>query len=150
MIERDKIFIGGEWRPSSGDGVMPDRDASGETYEVYALRYAARGGTKATEYYGFERYGEPSAPCPLNYYFWLARSDDRTILVDCGYSTERAREQGRYEHNDPNNDPLDVLGLLGVKPADVDHVVISHMHYDPRGEPPSVPQCDVQHGAGGV
>ncbi len=106
---------------------------SEETYEVYALRYASREGEKAREYYGFHRYGEPNAPCPLDYFFWLARNDHRTILVDCGYSKDRAREKGRYTQNHPNNDALETLSYLGVRPEDVDHVVLSHMHQDHVG-----------------
>ena len=104
--------------------------ASDETYEVYALRYASRQGRKATEYYGYGRYGDPDGPCVLDYYFWLARNAERTVLVDCGYSAERARERGRRQDNEPNTDPIEVLALLGIEPADVDHVIISHMHPD--------------------
>jgi glyoxylase-like metal-dependent hydrolase (beta-lactamase superfamily II) len=106
---------------------------SEETYEVYALRYASRPTRKATEYYGYARYGDPDGPCALDYYFWLARNADRTVLIDCGYSTERARERGRYLNNDPNTDPIEVLALLGIEPDDVDHVIISHMHPDHIG-----------------
>jgi glyoxylase-like metal-dependent hydrolase (beta-lactamase superfamily II) len=115
---------------SEGKVVVPNSE---ETYEVYALRYASREGEKAREYYGFHRYGEPNAPCPLDYFFWLARNDHRTILVDCGYSKDRAKEKGRYTQNHPNNDALETLSYLGVRPDDVDHVVLSHMHQDHVG-----------------
>ena len=104
-----------------------------DVYEVYALRYASREGEKAREFYGFYRYEEPNEPCPLDYFFWLARNEHRTILVDCGYSRDRAKEKGRYQQNRPNNDALETLSYLGVRPDDVDHVVLSHMHKDHVG-----------------
>jgi glyoxylase-like metal-dependent hydrolase (beta-lactamase superfamily II) len=109
----------------------PNRADSNESYEVYTLRFASRHGSKAKEFYGYQWYGEPDEPCSLDYLFWLVRNHHRTILVDCGYSREAAHT--RYRHNHPNNDPLEVLALMDVAPSDVDHVVVSHMHYDHCG-----------------
>jgi len=102
-------------------------------YKVYALRYGARPGEKSKEYLGFAMYGEPDGPAPLDYFFWVARNDDRIVLFDTGYNKDTAARAGRYLQNDPHNDPLDVLALLDIAPEDVDHIVITHMHHDHVG-----------------
>src|SRR2546430_2267114 len=99
-------------------------------YEVYALRYASLPERRASEsFYRFDLYGEPDRPAPMDFFFWLVRNNDRTLLVDCGYTREVALARGR----DPGNDPLELLSRLDVRPADVDHVILSHMHYDHVG-----------------
>src|ERR1700722_20387608 len=102
---------------------------SDDTYEVYALRYAARPGEKSKEFYGFALYDEPDGPCGLDYFFWVARNRSRTILIDTGYDRAVAAREGRYIHNHPNHDPLELLALLNISPEDVDHVLITHMHH---------------------
>jgi glyoxylase-like metal-dependent hydrolase (beta-lactamase superfamily II) len=120
---------------------MPDSPEAEEPYEVYALRYAARQGRKSREFLGFHKYGEPDEPCTLDYFFWLARNGQRTVLVDCGYSAARAREKNLYTGNSPNHDPLEILSHLGVSPGEVDHVVLSHMHHDHVGNVDKFPNA---------
>lgn len=99
-------------------------------YEVYALRYATRSNTTAREtYYRYELYGEPDEQITTGYYFWLIRNRRRTVLVDCGYSEEKAAQRGRTF----TTLPLELLSGLDVRPEDVDHVVLSHMHFDHVG-----------------
>jgi glyoxylase-like metal-dependent hydrolase (beta-lactamase superfamily II) len=99
-------------------------------YEVHALRYATRSNTTASgTYYRFELYGELDGPITTGYYFWLIRNRERTVLVDCGYSEEKAARRGRAF----DTLPLELLSRLDVRPGDVDHVVLSHMHFDHVG-----------------
>jgi len=100
------------------------------TYDVHALRYATRSNTTAQgTYYRFELYGEPDEQVTTGYYFWLVRNHERTVLVDCGYSEEKAAERDRGF----TTLPLELLSRMDVRPADVDHVVLSHMHFDHVG-----------------
>jgi glyoxylase-like metal-dependent hydrolase (beta-lactamase superfamily II) len=105
---------------------MPEPE---DQYEVYALRYAARGTSKASEFHRYELYGEPNEPIGLDYFFWLVRNNERTVLVDCGFDRERAAAKNRFQ----DTDPVELLSRMDVSPADVDHVVITHMHYDHVG-----------------
>lgn len=57
------------------------------------------------------------------------RNGSRTVLVDCGYDDVRARARG-YLHT---HHPLELLSRFGVLPEDVDHVVLSHLHFDHIG-----------------
>jgi hypothetical protein len=35
-------------------------------------------------------------PYPMDYFFWLARNSDRTVLVDCGYDRSRGEQRGMF------------------------------------------------------
>lgn len=99
------------------------------SYEVYALRYASRDTMASEKYYRYELYAEPDKEYRTDYYFWLARNNERTVLVDCGYSEMSATARNRRV----DTHPIDLLARLDVSPADVDHVVLSHMHFDHVG-----------------
>jgi glyoxylase-like metal-dependent hydrolase (beta-lactamase superfamily II) len=99
------------------------------TYEAYALRYGGITVTKATKYYRYDVYGEPDERVGLDFFFWLLRNDERTVLVDCGYDDVRTAARGYLQ----DHRPVELLSRLGVSSEDVDHVVLSHMHFDHIG-----------------
>jgi len=95
-------------------------------YEVFAIRYATRGGKRANHFIG----GDPhDAPMPMDYYLWLVRGNGRTIVVDTGFGPEVAARRGRTLLRLP----AEGLALLDVEAAAVKDVVISHLHYDHVG-----------------
>ncbi|OZF25674.1 hypothetical protein CH296_26525 [Rhodococcus sp. 14-2496-1d] len=101
-------------------------------YDAFALRYAAlpeAESRKSTAYFHYGIYGEPDAHYPMDYYFWLVRNQDRTVLVDCGYDRERGRRRNRLQETDP----VELLARMGTTPSEIDHVVLTHMHYDHVG-----------------
>lgn len=98
-------------------------------YEAYALRYAHRSGEKSAEFFRYDAYGEDDQDWGVDYYFWMLRNDERTVLVDCGFDEQSAGELGRTIETHP----LELLDRLGVAADSVDHIVISHMHYDHIG-----------------
>jgi glyoxylase-like metal-dependent hydrolase (beta-lactamase superfamily II) len=65
----------------------------------------------------------------MDYFVWLIRNAERTIVVDTGFSAEIAKRRKR-EHL---RAPKDGLALLGVKAEAVRDVIITHMHYDHVG-----------------
>lgn len=99
------------------------------TYEVHALRYATREVHKSAEYHRFGVYGEADEPVSMAYYLWLIRNGERTVLLDTGFDRERAARRPRIQ----DVDPVELLARMDVAPADVDHVVVSHMHFDHIG-----------------
>jgi glyoxylase-like metal-dependent hydrolase (beta-lactamase superfamily II) len=104
----------------SADGNRPG-------YEVFAIEYGAMTLPKASYFHNYGHYGEPDTPAPISFYFWLIRRDDLVVLVDCGMRIDYASAKG---FDVQGVDPEQALRRAGVEPADVDHVVISHLHFD--------------------
>ena len=95
-------------------------------YEVFAIRYARRDARRAEHFIGGDPHDEPM---PMDYFVWLIRNAERTIVVDTGFNPEVAAERKREYLRAPKAG----LALLGVKAEDVRDVVITHMHYDHVG-----------------
>jgi len=98
-------------------------------WEVVAVRYATRT-TRAREVYlNHHVYGEPDRDVQMDYFFWVVRNDERTVLIDTGFTPEVGRSRGRTM-----TCPVpEALQRLHVDPAEVDTVVITHAHYDHTG-----------------
>lgn len=95
-------------------------------YDVFAIRYARRDARRHEHFVG----GDPhDAPMPMDYFVWLIRNADRTIVVDTGFSSEVAAKRKREYLRTPKEG----LALLGVNADEVKDVVITHMHYDHVG-----------------
>jgi glyoxylase-like metal-dependent hydrolase (beta-lactamase superfamily II) len=98
-------------------------------YEVFAVRYATRGASRSDVYHHFELYGEPDAELGMDYFFWILRDGERTVLVDTGYAVEAGERRGRTTLVPP----IDGLAQAGVVPANVGHLILTHLHYDHTG-----------------
>ncbi|PBC43771.1 hypothetical protein CJ178_21120 [Rhodococcus sp. ACPA4] len=98
-------------------------------YSVHALRYSQSVGERSSFFYRYDLSGQPDAEQSVDWFFWLLRSGDKTVLVDCGYDNDRAARKGRIQ----GTNPLALLSRMGVSPASIDHVVVSHAHYDHVG-----------------
>jgi len=108
-------------------------------YEVLAVRYGARTASKSDSYLNFHVYGEPDAEFPMDYYFWVVRDGERTILFDCGFGAEAGRRRGRTLLVEP----VTALRALGIDPATVTQLVVTHAHYDHIGNLQSFPAAEV-------
>jgi glyoxylase-like metal-dependent hydrolase (beta-lactamase superfamily II) len=108
---------------------MPANDAAVGEREVLAIRYASKTRTLSEEFQSFDLYGQPDAPCTMANYFWVVRDPEQTVLVDTGFSVETARKRSRpFEV-----EPFEALDRIGIAPTDVDHVVLTHLHFDHIG-----------------
>ena len=95
-------------------------------YEVYAIRYATVARKGAENFIG----GDPhEAGDRMDYFVWLARNGDRTIVIDTGFNAEAAVRRKR----DFLRSPAEGLKLLGVDAATVKDVIVTHLHYDHIG-----------------
>src|SRR5258708_454117 len=65
---------------------------SREAYEVYAVKYATRDGTRSANFIGRHPH---DAPMPKAYCVWLIRNAERTFVVDTGFSEGMARQRTR-------------------------------------------------------
>lgn len=96
------------------------------SYEVYAIRYARRDARRHEHFVG----GDPhDAPMPMDYFVWLIRNAERTIVVDTGFTAEVAAKRKREYLRTPKAG----LALMDVNAETVSDVIITHMHYDHVG-----------------
>jgi glyoxylase-like metal-dependent hydrolase (beta-lactamase superfamily II) len=103
-------------------------------YQLYAIRYATRGGRRADHFIG----GDPhDAPMPMDYFVWLAVDGDRSVVIDAGFTEATAKKRGRTFLRCP----VAALELLGVDGTQVKDVVLTHLHYDHVGNFHRFPQA---------
>ncbi|MER5437697.1 N-acyl homoserine lactonase family protein [Streptomyces sp. NPDC002790] len=97
---------------------------------VHALRYSSSPGRRASEvYYHHGLYGEPDDAVGMDYFFWLVRTPTKTVVVDCGFSTGTAAIRDRRIDTPAE----ELLARMGTSLESVDHVVLTHMHFDHVG-----------------
>jgi glyoxylase-like metal-dependent hydrolase (beta-lactamase superfamily II) len=107
--------------------------------EVLAIRYCTRATNRAENYLNQHLYGEPNTDIQMDYYFWVIRDGARTILVDTGFSPaagDRRRRAGWTT-------PAGALPTVGIDPASVDAIVVSHAHWDHTGNLHQFPQAQI-------
>jgi glyoxylase-like metal-dependent hydrolase (beta-lactamase superfamily II) len=112
---------------------------SGTRYEVLAVRYATRSTTKSECFYRYASYGEPDAPLQMDYFFWLLRGAGGTVLVDVGFDPVVGERRGRT----CLCPPVEALARLGVAPATVSQIVLTHLHYDHVGNLAAFPDAEL-------
>lgn len=95
-------------------------------YEVYAIKYAE---ARRTPQECFLMPDPHEGPMPMDFFVWLIRGGGRTILVDTGFNHARAKARKR----EILRLPTEGLERLGVKPGDVETVIVTHLHYDHAG-----------------
>ena len=98
-----------------------------EPYEVYAIKYAELKDRPARDIFLSADLHE--APVDMDYYVWLLRNSERSILVDTGFNLSTAEMRGRCFVRCPG----DGLRVLGEDPARLTDIIITHLHYDHVG-----------------
>ena len=92
-------------------------------YEIYALKYAGpftSSGAFLMWFKEWERIEE------RNYYFWCIKGENDTVIVDTGISPELAKQKGLKGYVSPEK----VLSRININAEEVQHVVITHIHWD--------------------
>ncbi len=113
--------------------------SDGPRYDVIAVRYGTRQTTKSDVFLHHARYGEPDGPVQMDYFFWVLRDAERTILVDCGFNEASGARRGRTMLCPP----AVALRRLGIEPADVGMLIVTHAHYDHVGNLDQFPAAEV-------
>ena len=114
-------------------------EAAESTYEVLAVRYATRETTKSECYLRYHSYGQPDAPLRMDYFFWILRNGERTVLVDTGFDPAVGARRGRT----CLCPPVEALARLGVARESVSTVILTHLHYDHTGNVGAFPLAEL-------
>ncbi|MGB6105308.1 MAG: N-acyl homoserine lactonase family protein [Pusillimonas sp.] len=95
-------------------------------YEVYAIRYAHKESRRADNFIG----GDPhDGPMPMDYFVWVAVHNGKAVVIDTGFTAEVAKTRARNYLRCP----VDSLKLLELDGDEVEHVIITHLHFDHVG-----------------
>ena len=98
-----------------------------EAYEILAVKYAERLNRVRAE--SFIAADDHNAPHPMDYFVWVVRNGRRTIVVDTGFDEAEGTKRGRTVLRTPAS----ALATIGIAAADIDDVVVTHLHYDHAG-----------------
>lgn len=93
------------------------------------MRYGTLTTSRSALFASYQVYGQPDGPLQMDYFFWVARNADHTVLIDTGFAADVARRRGR----EVLSSPREALARLGIDLASVSHVVLTHFHYDHIG-----------------
>jgi glyoxylase-like metal-dependent hydrolase (beta-lactamase superfamily II) len=94
-------------------------------YHIYAVRYAHRQCTTSECFYGDYH----AAPMAMDYFVWALTNGTETVVVDLGFTEAVGTRRGRQFLRCPGKG----LAEIGVDCASVQHVILSHFHYDHVG-----------------
>ena len=96
------------------------------TWEAYAIRYARHDRPASDNFLGGDAH---DVAMPLDYFVWAVVGPEKTYVVDTGFGIEEARARKR----ELIRSPAEGLKELGIEPAKVEDVILTHMHYDHAG-----------------
>ncbi|CAN5391086.1 N-acyl homoserine lactonase family protein [soil metagenome] len=99
-----------------------------QPFDVFAIRYAHHGGRRPFDNYigGGDFHDADSA---LDYFVWVLRRGSEVYLVDTGFAEAAATARGR----NLLVRPAAALALLGIDASTLEHVILTHLHYDHAG-----------------
>lgn len=104
------------------------------THRIYAIRYGHLQRNSDLNFLGGDEHAQSM---PLDYFVWVIKSTQRTIVVDTGFAPAAAAQRGRTLLR-----PVaEGLAAIGVQPQEVRDVIITHMHYDHAGNMPLFPNA---------
>ena len=97
------------------------------TYELYAVKYGEFS-RPASHNFAFAA-DVHDGPMPLDFFVWVAKSPERTFVIDTGFdhATGQRRERAILRN------PAEGLAAIGVDASQVEDVIVTHMHHDHAG-----------------
>lgn len=107
------------------------------TYEVHALRFASVSiPTRSAFLVPAPATGDPhESGQALDFYVWAIRGHGRTVVVDMGFDTDGCVQRRPVRQHDPAR----LLQAIGIDPATVPDVVVTHLHFDHAGNSAAFP-----------
>lgn len=98
-----------------------------ETYEVLAVKYAEMKDRWRRD--NFIMADDHDAEMPIDFFIWVIRNANRTIVVDCGFDHKEAAARGRAI----TQTPAEALKHCGVEADALETMIVSHLHFDHAG-----------------
>ena len=101
-------------------------------YELYGFDH---GSCNTAEFLVFNG-SESRATRPFRLYVWIARSKDRTVVIDPGAPDPEVFNRMTYDYcpggwvQTPEQTTPAILERAGIRPEDVSDVILTHLHYD--------------------
>ena len=89
-------------------------------YRIYAVQYAERETVSSEVFYADHH----DTPMTMAYFVWAITDGTRTVVVDLGFTEAVAARRGRRFLRGPERG----LAEIGIDPAGVEHVIITHFH----------------------
>ena len=95
-------------------------------YEIYAIKFAGPITSSGAFVMWMKDWNEV---VKRNYYLWCLKGPETTIIVDTGVSPQMARERKLPGYVTPS----EVLKRIDVDADKVQHVIVTHIHWDHAG-----------------
>jgi len=92
-------------------------------YEIYAVKYA---GPLISSVAMVLWNTDWEKKIERNYYIWVVRGNDETLIVDCGVAPSLAKERQIPGYINP----VEVLRRIGVEASRINRVIITHVNFD--------------------
>jgi glyoxylase-like metal-dependent hydrolase (beta-lactamase superfamily II) len=100
-----------------------EMSASAPIYEIYAVKYAGPLISSVAMVLWNTDWEER---IERNYYIWVIRGNEQTLIVDCGVAPSLAKERKIPGYINPG----EVLGGLGLHVSQIKRVIITHVNFD--------------------
>ena len=95
-------------------------------YEIYAIKYAGPFTSSGAFLMWMKDWDEV---VERNYYLWCLKGPETTVIVDTGVSPKMARERNLAGYVAPT----EMLKRIDVEADAVQHVIVTHIHWDHAG-----------------
>lgn len=106
---------------------------------VTIVKYGTRTTVRSDVYLNYHVYGEDEGQIGMDYFFWVLRTPEETILVDTGFSRAAGEARGR----EVLIEPAEAFRLAGAAPGDVSRIIVTHGHYDHIGNLSLFPDAEI-------
>lgn len=94
-------------------------------YKIHIVQYASRMASTSQILLGDLH----NDPMPMTYYVWAITNDEHTVVVDLGFTHEMAKKRKR----EMICNPTEGLAKVGIDADKVEHVIVTHLHWDHVG-----------------
>lgn len=102
----------------------------GPPFEAFALRYGTLLSTRAKLFHDLAPDDATrDETTRMDFFLWVLRSEQALVVLDTGFEPAVAQRRERT----CLVAPTDVLASVGVEPANVEQLLLTHLHYDHAG-----------------